>query len=140
MRLRFKKFREFDRTPTKATPGSTCFDVFSSREVRLRPGEMRQIPLDISYKFSNKLCCRIYPRSGLSLLSTSVGGGVVISDYRGNTEVILTNFSASDVNINLGDKIAQIMFIKPTPVFFEEVSYFSDNTVRCSGGFVSTGY
>ena len=32
------------------------------------------------------------------------------------------------------------MFIKPTPVFFEEVSYFSDNTVRGSGGFGSTGY
>ena len=65
---------------------------------------------------------------------------MVNSDYRGNIEVILTNFSAFDVNIKLGEKIAQIMFTKPTPVFFEEVSYFSDNTVRGSGGFGSTGY
>ena len=47
MRIRFKKFREFDRTQTKAVPGSACFDVFSSREVKLGPGETRQIPLDI---------------------------------------------------------------------------------------------
>ena len=40
----------------------------------------------------------------------------------------------------MGDKIAQIMFTKPTPVFFEEVSCFSDNTVRGSGGFGPTGY
>ena len=77
--------------------------------------------------------------ASLSLLPSSVGGGVVDSGYRGNIGVILTNFSASDLNINLGDKIAQIMFIKPAPVFFEEVSDFSDNTVRGSGGFGSTG-
>ena len=113
--------------------------MFSSRELRLRPGETKQIPLDVGFKFSKKLCCRIYPKSCLSLLPSFVGGGVVDSGYRGNVGVILTNFSASDLNINLGDKIAQIMFIKPTPVFFEEVSDFSDNTVRGSGGFGSTG-
>ena len=64
---------------------------------------------------------------------------MIDSGYRGNIGVILTNFGASDLNINLGDKIAQIMFIKPAPVFFEEVSDFSDNTVRGSGGFGSTG-
>ena len=47
MRIRFKKFREFDTTQTKGAPGSACFDMFSSREVKLRPGETRQIPLDI---------------------------------------------------------------------------------------------
>ena len=31
------------------------------------------------------------------------------------------------------------MFIKSTPVFFEEVSQFSDNAVRDSGGFGSIG-
>ena len=31
------------------------------------------------------------------------------------------------------------MFIKPTLVFFEEVSYFSDNAVRDSKDFGSTG-
>ena len=113
--------------------------MFSSRELRLRPGEMKQIPLDVSFKFSKRLCCRIYPKSRLSLLPCFVGGGVIDSGYRGNIGVILTNFGASDLNINLGDKIAQIMFIKPRPVFFEEVSDFSDNTVRGSGGFGSTG-
>lgn len=113
--------------------------MFSSRELRLRPGEMKQIPLDVSFKFSKRLCCRIYPKSHLSLLPRFVGEGVIDSGYRGNIGVILTNFGASDLNINLGDKIAQIMFIKPRPVFFEEVSDFSDNTVRGSGGFGSTG-
>ena len=139
MRIQFKKFSDFAKIPKKATPGSACFDIFSSCEVKLRPGETRQRPLNIGFRFSEKLCCRIHSRSGLSLIPTFVGGGVVDSDYRGNISVILTNFGSGDVNINIGDKIAQIMFVKPVPVFFEEVSEFSDSTVRGACRFGSTG-
>ena len=111
MKVSFKKFNSFGRVPSRATSSSACFDVYSSCEVRLRPGETKQIPLDIGFKISKKYCCRIYPKSGFSLLPTFVGGGVVDSDYRGNISVILTDFSASDYNVNLGDKIAQIIFI-----------------------------
>ena len=38
MKINFKKFNELARAPTKATPGSACFDVYSSCEVRPRPG------------------------------------------------------------------------------------------------------
>ena len=139
MKISFKKFSSLGRVPTKATPRSACFDIYSSAEVRLRPGETKQIPLDIGFKFSKKLCCRIYPRSGLSLLPTFIGGGVVDSDYRGNISVILTNFASFDVEIKVGDKIAQIMFTKPAEVFFEDVEDFIDNTVRGTKGFGSTG-
>ena len=91
------------------------------------------------FQFSKKLCCRIYSRSGLSLLPTFVGGDVIDSDYRGNISVIFTNFSASNVDVKIGDRIAQIMFVKPEPVTFEEVENFTDNTFRNSRGFGSTG-
>ena len=140
MKIQLKMFSRFGRVPTKATPGFACFDVFSSCEVRLRPGETKQIPLDVGFKFLKKLCCRIYPKSELSLLPTFVGGGVVDSDYRGNISVrIITNFSPENVKVGLGDKIAQIMFTRPENVFFEEVSDFCDKTIRDSRGFRSTG-
>ena len=53
--------------------------------------------------------------------------------------VKLTNFSSSNVDVKLGDRIAQIMFVKPVPVFFKEVEDFNDNTVRRTRGFGSTG-
>lgn len=139
MKIQFKKFSDFGKISTKVTPGSGCFDIFSSSELKIRPEKTKQIPLDIGFKFSKKLCCRIYPRSGLSLLPTFIGGGVVDSDFRGNIQVILTNFSSSDVFIKIGDKIAQIMSVKPLPVCFEEVSNFSDQTARGLGGFGSMG-
>ena len=139
MKIQFKKFSRFGRVPTKAMPGSAGFHVFSSCEVRSRLGETKQIPFDIGFKFSKKICCRIYPRSGLSLSPTFVGGSVVDSDYRENISVILTNFSSENVIVGLGDKIAQIMFVRPKTVSFEKVSDFCDTTIRASRGFGSTG-
>ena len=49
MKINFKKFSEFAWLPTKVTPGSACFDVSSSCEVRLGPGETKRIPLDIRF-------------------------------------------------------------------------------------------
>lgn len=43
-----------------------------------------------------------------------------------------------DVDIKIGDHIAQIMFSKPEEISFEEVSDFTDKTVRGIGGFGST--
>ena len=81
--------------------------------------------------------CRICPRSSLSLLSTFIGGGVVDSDYRGNISVILTNFDSSDVNIKVGDRIAQIIFLKTEEASFDEV-FELGTTARQSRGFGST--
>lgn len=135
MKIQFKKFSDFGKIPTKVTPDSACFDIFSTSELKIIPEKTKQIPLDVGFKFSKKLCCRIYPRSGVSLLPTFIGGGVVDSDFRGNIQVILTKFSSSDVFIKIGDKSAQIMSVKPIPVCFEEVSNFPDQIARGLGGF-----
>ena len=122
MKVKFKKFSPIARVPKKATPGLACYDVYSARDIRLAPGVTKTIALDIGLKFPKRYACRLYPRSSLSLLPTFVGGGVVHSDYHGNISVILTNFDSSDVNIKVGDRIAQIMFLKTEETSFEEVS------------------
>lgn len=67
-------------------------------------GETKQIPLDVGLIFSEKLCCRIYPRSSLSLIPTFVGRGVIDPEYHGNTSVILTNFGSKNVEVKIVDK------------------------------------
>ena len=68
-----------------------------------------------------------------------LGGRVIDPDYRGNISVILTNVSSWSVDIEKGDRIAQIMFIMKEEVEFEEVNEFEDKTVRDTKGFGSTG-
>ena len=138
MKVKFKKFSSLARAPTKSTPGSSCFDVYSARDVLLGPGATNTVELDLGSKFSKKYVCRIYPKSGLSLKPLFLGSGVIDSDYRGNISVILTNFSAWNVEIKKGDIIAQIIFLKKEEVTFEELDEFEDTTIRATKGFGST--
>ena len=79
--------------PTCSTPGSACFDVYSTRKVTLGPGVTKSFELDLGMKIGKKYICRIYQSLSLSLKPFFIGVGVTDSDYRGNTSVILTNFS-----------------------------------------------
>ena len=138
MKVKFKKFSALGRVLTKATPGAACYDVYSLVDITIRPGGTEKIPLDIGLKFLKKYVCRAYLRSSMSVLPTFLGGGVINSDYRGNIAVILTNFAALNAEIKNRDRIAQIMFLIPEKVVFEEVEEFTDRTSQGTGGFGST--
>ena len=81
MKIKFKRISSRACTHEKATPGSGCFDVFSTRCVTLEPGSTRSIETDIGMKFSKKHVSRLYPRSGLSLEPVILGGGASDSDF-----------------------------------------------------------
>ena len=117
---------------------SACYDVYSSIDITIRPGGTEKIPLETGFKFSKKYVCRAYPRSSMSVLLTFLGGGVIDSDYRGNICIILTNFAVSNIEIKTGDRIAQIMFLKPEEVSFGMIEEFDDRPLRGAGGFGST--
>ena len=51
--------------------------------------------------------------------------------------VIMTNFALSDVNVKIGDHIAQIMFLKTEEVYFVGVAELG-RTAQGAGGFGST--
>lgn len=112
MGVKFKKLSPHARVPTRATSGSACFNVYSAESVSLGPGVTKKIKLDFRMKFAKKYVFRLYPRSGLSLKPIFLGGGVIDSDYSSNISVILTNFSFWNINIEEGDRIAQMIFLK----------------------------
>ena len=82
---------------------------------------------------------RIAPRSGLALKKfIDIGAGVIDADYRGEIGVILFNFSDTDFAVNMGDKIAQIVFEKIKTPKIKEVKSL-EGTERGDDGFGSTG-
>ena len=79
------------------------------------------------------------PRSGLALKKfIDVGAGVIDSDYRGELGVILFNFSDEDFVINMGDRIAQLIFEKIKTPELKELDSL-EGTGRGEEGFGSTG-
>ena len=58
---------------------------------------------------------RLAPRSGHAVNnSLLVGARVIDADYRGEVKVLLFNFSGSDIRVNAGDHIAQMIIEKYT--------------------------
>ena len=139
MKAKFKRFSSRARVPILTTPGSACFCVFSSRSVTLEPGVTRKIETDCGLKFPKKYIAKLLPRSGLSLKPVCLGGGVIDSDFRGDIYIILTNFSQRTIEIETGDRIAQLIFLEKEEVDFVEMEEFEDKTFRDTKGFESTG-
>ena len=82
---------------------------------------------------------RITPRSGLALKKfIDVGAGVVDGDYRGELGVILFNSGSEDFIVNMGDKVAQLVFEKIKTSTIKETKEL-DGTGRGDRGYGSTG-
>ena len=112
-------------------------ESLKKRSVTLEPGATSTIETDIGLKCSKNYVCRLYPRSGLSCKSVILREGVIDFDFRGNICVILINLSKREIGIETGDRIAQILFLKPEEAKFVEVEEL-DKTERGNKGFGST--
>ena len=66
------------------------------------------------------------------------GAGVVDADYRGNVGVVLFNFGQTDFEVNIGDRIAQLILEQISMVPAVQVEELTE-TERGVGGFGSTG-
>ena len=104
MKINFKKFSQRTRTPTQGTGASAGFDLYSA-ETRCVPScSSALIQTDVGYKIPRGYFGKIHPRSNLAIQFTSVGGGVIDSDYRGNVIVIFFNFTSNYYQIRQGEK------------------------------------
>ena len=107
----------------------------------LKPFERSAIPTGLFIELPQGYEAQIRPRSGLSLktgLSIPNSPGTIDSDYRGEIKVIVANLSNEIVEINHGDRIAQMVLAKYERVNWTEVDNI-DSTERGTGGFGSTG-
>lgn len=126
--------------PEYKTKGAAGADLKSVLHITLAPGSNYMISTGVSLAIPEGFVGLIFPRSGLATkgitLKNSVG--VIDSDYRGEIMVSLVNNSYETVEINKGDRIAQIVFLPVTQFPFISVDKLPETT-RGTGGFGSTG-
>lgn len=127
--------------PKKATDGSAGYDVCSAEELVLEAGEFRKIATGIRLSLPNDVEVQIRPRSGLAFkhgITVLNSPGTIDSDYRGEVCILLINHSKVPFRVEVGMRIAQMIFSKMIPIDFELRSEL-DESIRGSGGFGSTG-
>lgn len=130
--------------PNYATSGSAGLDLRACLEqpITLQPGETTLIPTGLAIHIDDPtLAAVLLPRSGLGHKHGIVLGnlvGLIDSDYQGQVFVSCWNRGQQAFEINIGERIAQMVFVPVVQVGFEQVDEFTVSE-RGTGGFGHTG-
>lgn len=128
--------------PMRADIGAAGYDLSSVEKVCIAQGTQAIVDTGIVIEFPSDCYVRVAPRSGLAAkYAIDVMAGVIDSTYRGNIKVILHNHGDKDFIVNVGDRIAQMIYEKIYTPDLLLVNDMKDMTTsdRGQGGFGSTG-
>ncbi|MGC8731223.1 MAG: dUTP diphosphatase, partial [Halothiobacillaceae bacterium] len=130
--------------PEYATAGSAGLDLRACIDapLTLAPGQTELVPTGIAIHIGDPgLAAVILPRSGLGHKHGIVLGnlvGLIDSDYQGQLFVSVWNRGQTPFTLEVGERMAQLVFVPVVQVHFEVVDAFHASQ-RGTGGFGSTG-
>ncbi|MFO7592629.1 MAG: dUTP diphosphatase [Pseudomonadota bacterium] len=130
--------------PHYATDGSAGMDMRAMLEepLTITPGETHLIPTGLAIHIGDPgLAAVLLPRSGLGHKKGIVLGnlvGLIDSDYQGQVFVSCWNRGDEAFTVEVGERIAQMVFIPVVQAEFSIVDEFHDSR-RGEGGFGHTG-
>lgn len=129
--------------PSYASEGAAGLDLYAAvaESLTLAPGERSLVPTGVCIALPDGYEGQIRARSGLALkrgLGMVNAPGTIDSDYRGEIQIILINWSEDSQTIARGERIAQLVI---SPVARADLieSESLDATGRGAGGFGHTG-
>ena len=127
--------------PIYAKPGDAGADLRSVEKLILKAGSRALVRTGVSIALPNGYVALVHPRSGLAakhgvtVLNTP---GTVDAGYRGELMVTLYNTDTNDFEIEVGDRIAQLVIQEVSRAKFVAVERLPDSA-RGDQGFGSTG-
>ena len=149
------------KMPTYAHLTDAGMDVYLTEDVTIRPGETKLVPLGIKCAVPLGYELQVRPKSGRSLkskLRIANTPGTIDSGYRDEIGIIVDNIDpvirsaemdengrlynvlwGSDITLEKGEKIAQLVLSEVPKAVFYEVEKVTDIGENRGGGFGSTG-
>jgi len=130
--------------PHYATDGSAGMDLRACLEtpLEIKPGQTELIPTGLAIHVADpSLAAIILPRSGLGHKHGIVLGnlvGLIDSDYQGQVFVSCWNRGDKSFVIDVGERIAQMVFVPVVQAAFDIVDEFEASR-RGAGGFGHSG-
>jgi dUTP pyrophosphatase len=130
--------------PLYKSYGASGFDIESSEDVIINPGETKLIGTGLKMEISKGYELQIRPRSGISFktkLRIANSPGSIDNDYRGEIKIIMDNIGKEIEYIKKGERIAQGVFAPFKQAMFNLVKNENEleKTKRGKNGFGSTG-
>ena len=125
--------------PSKANRFDAGFDLYASENALIPPQERLLVSTDIAMAIPKGHVGLIWPRSGLAVKKgVDVFAGVIDSGYRGEVKVCLYNSGSEILEVEEGDRIAQLLIQKAENYFIKKVESLDDSE-RGDKGFGSSG-
>ena len=137
--LRVKRMNVNAKLPVRGSSGAAGYDLSAAQAAVIPAHGKCLVKTGLAISMPPGCYGRIAPRSGLAVKKfIDVGAGVIDSDYRGEIGVVLFNFSNDSFCINMGDRIAQIIFEKIKTPSVKETNDLGE-TDRGNQGYGSSG-
>ena len=142
--LRVKLLHPDARLPVVANPGEDLgYDVFALESVALAPHQTVRIRTGIAVEARHPITgaplgLLVRDRSSIAARGLASTAGVIDCGYRGEVLIVMTNLGDAPVELNAGEKIAQMV---PVPVLTGEVHEAEtlEVSAREGKGFGSSG-
>lgn len=142
MKVKIKRIDQSLPLPIYETDGSVGFDIIAREDREVAPGAIGIVPSNLIVEVPRGYMLVVASRSSTPMkkgLTPPHGFGIIDHDYCGPEDeigVLVYNFTAANVEIKRGEKIAQGVFVKIDKFEWEEVDEMEGAT---RGGFGSTG-
>ncbi len=142
MRVRIKRVDPTLPLPEYHTTGAVAFDLYSRTKETIAAGETKLLPTNLIIETPLGYMLMLAARSSLAKkkgLKMANGVGIIDQDYCGEADeihLLVHNYSSRDVVVEVGERLAQGMFVRIERGEWEEVSTMQEIN---RGGFGSTG-
>jgi dUTP pyrophosphatase len=142
MRLKIKRLDSTIPLPAYGTDEAAGFDLAAAHDITVRPREIALVRTGLVIEVPTGHCLAIFARSSTPLkrgLQVANGVGIIDPDYNGPADEVMIqvlNFTAADVQVRRGDRLAQGIILPAPRVRWEEVGEIRQET---RGGFGATG-
>lgn len=112
------------KLPTKGTPGSACYDLYSTEEKTIQPNSYEYIANGIRVIVPDGYYIRFNTRSSLGFIKDLfVYPGVLDASFTGNLDVKIYNFGTEPITITKGQRYTQFELLKLRKSEIEEIDY-----------------
>jgi len=141
MKIKIKRFDKNLPLPAYKSPGAVCLDLYARETVKIAPGQVGFIPLNVAVEIPKGTWLMIAPRGSTHKLGIMMVDSIAIGDedFCGDNDEYsfpAFNFTDKEVVIEKGTRIAQMMVMKYERVELEEEEHLENKN---RGGFGSTG-
>jgi len=139
--IRIKKLHPAAKLPKYAHTGpwgDLAADLYAVQAATVEPGATVLVSTGVAIELPSEYGALVEDRSGLAVRGVTTLAGVIDPGYRGELKVVLTNLSATTVEVAAGDRIAQLRLVQRIEAEFLEAEELEE-APRGLGGFGSTG-